>query len=460
MMKKIVFILVLWLPMVGGAQTIKLKKLDKVRRECWKEYVRAVKDGDGLSGDGLSGDGRLGDGRLRDGRLGDGRLGDGLFGDELPALADGKNRSLRLPNELESDRNGNAVEMKYYYGYKGERPTAEKPSAAFLYLHGSGPRIVEWLTGLRICQRFADTPSVYVIPQIPQEGEWYRWYQKSKQWAYEKMWRQLLVREDIDPARLYLFGISEGGYGSQRLASFYADYLAASGPMAGGEPLKNAPTENLSNTVFSLRTGALDYGFYRDKLTGYTASSLDSLERLHPTLFRHWVELIPGRGHSIDYSPTPEFLRRHVRNPLPKEWMWEDFEMDGRHRDGFYYLAVDERPCDSLRTRYDVRVVKEADGTSVVTVDVRNVIYTTTETDPCWGIEMRFERRYETATGGAFTLFLDEHLVDLNADVRVVVNGKEAYAGKVKLNRRHLQRSLDLWGDPLRMMPAAVEVRY
>ena len=52
--------------------------------------------------------------------------------------------------------------------------------------------------------------------------------------------------------------------------------------MAGGEPLKNAPAENLGNTAFSLRTGAEDKGFYRDRLTGYTAAALDSLQRLYP----------------------------------------------------------------------------------------------------------------------------------------------------------------------------------
>ena len=131
----------------------------------------------------------------------------------------------------------------------------------------------------------------------------------SKQFAWESLFRGALLRDDIDPARLYLFGISEGGYGSQRLASFYADYLAAAGPMAGGEPLKNAPAENLSNIGFSLRTGANDKGFYRDYLTRLTAEALDSLEELYPAGYRHNVQLIEGRGHHIDYSPTISSMR-------------------------------------------------------------------------------------------------------------------------------------------------------
>ena len=128
-------------------------------------------------------------------------------------------------------------------------------------MHGSGSKVQEWATGLALGKRFADAPSVYFIPQIPNEGQWYRWWQKGKQFVWDKLLRQTLLRNDINANRLYVFGISEGGYGSQRLASFYADYWAAAGPMAGGEPLKNAPAENLANTAFSLRTGAKDKGF-------------------------------------------------------------------------------------------------------------------------------------------------------------------------------------------------------
>ena len=176
-----------------------------------------------------------------------------------------------LPDSLEPQ-----ATLNYYFVSKGEQPSGGYP--LFLYLHGSGPRDREWATGLKLAQMFQDAPSLYFIPQIPNEGQWYRWYQRSKQFAWERLLRQALLRSDVNPDKVYVFGISEGGYGSQRIASFYADYWAAAGPMAGGEPLKNAPAENLRNIGFSLRTGAIDKGFYRNILTGYTADALDSLE--------------------------------------------------------------------------------------------------------------------------------------------------------------------------------------
>lgn len=211
-----------------------------------------------------------------------------------------------LPAELEP----NAI-MPFYYGTKGSAPGEGYP--LFLYLHGSGSKYAEWSTGLQLCQTFDDSPSLYFIPQIPNTGDYYRWWQKAKQFAWEKLLRLAFVSGDVDPDRVYFIGISEGGYGSQRLASFYADYLAGAGPMAGGEPLRNAPPENCANIAFSLRTGADDNGFYRNTLTENANRYFNILSMNHPGYYVHNIETIPGYGHSIDYYPTAPWLKTYVR---------------------------------------------------------------------------------------------------------------------------------------------------
>lgn len=364
----------------------------------------------------------------------------------LKALSEGNNGKWNLPADLEP----NAV-MPYYYGYKGkERPQEGYPF--FIYMHGSGPKEQEWATGLTICQRFDDAPSAYFIPQIPNEGSYYRWWQLSKQYAWEKLLRMSMLSGDINPNQIYMFGISEGGYGSQRLASYYADYLAAAGPMAGGEPLKNAPAENCSNIGFSLLTGAEDKGFYRDILTGYVAEAFDSLQQIKPDFFQHRIELIPGYGHAIDYSRTTPWLKKFVRNPYPAYFSWEDFEMDGRHRNGFYNLLVTERPSEE-RTHYEVQIED-----NVVRIQVDNVHYVTTQIDPNWGIEMKFNKSYEPATTGRFTVFLNEHLVDLKKPVQLWVNGKLYFKGKLKLNLRNMVNCCMAFYDSCRLYPASIEV--
>lgn len=367
---------------------------------------------------------------------------------QLSPLSSATAHHWMIPDSLEP-----SATLNYYYGTKGDSSVPRLP--LYIYLHGSGPRQLEWATGLRICSAFDDAPSAYFIPQIPQEGSWYRWYQKSKQWFIERMLRQALASERIDPYRLYLFGISEGGYGSQRLASFYADYLAAAGPMAGGEPLKNAPAENCGNIGFSLLTGEKDYAFYRNTLTGYTLAAFDSLQKLYPRAFPHRIELIPDKGHHIDYTLTTPWLKTFKRNPNPTSFIWEDYEMDNRHRQGFYNILVHKRPSPDLRTRYEMTITGDT-----INLTIQDITYTCTQKDTRWGIEMKFSRSYTPSHGGQITLFLHPSMVDLTHDITIILNNQTLYHSRPRPTTRALLRSLTTFADPLRIFPVAIELTY
>lgn len=371
----------------------------------------------------------------------------------MDELQKGNSSAWTLPSSLEP----NAI-LPYYYGRKKENASSSLP--LFLYLHGSGPKQQEWETGLKLAHLFKDAPSAYFIPQIPNEGEYYRWWQLAKQFAWEKLLRQTLASDQMDANQLYVFGISEGGYGSQRLASFYADYWAAAGPMAGGEPLKNAPVENCANIGFSFLTGADDMGFYRNILTHYTQVAFDSAQLAHPLsadgkpLFRHRIHLLPGMQHSIDYRLTTPWLKNFTRNPYPKTVLWEDFEMDGRHRSGFYNLQVLARPSEA-RTYYDMNI----EG-NVIRLNISNVEYTCTQKDKQWGIEMKFNRSYSNATGGKLRIYLNNQLIDMSQPVTIIVNGKPTFEGIVKANLKDMVTSCAEYFDPYRVYPASVDIDY
>lgn len=370
-----------------------------------------------------------------------------------PRLSDGVSGLWQLPSHLEPD-----AAMPYYYGSKESDNSDDTDKRRFyIYLHGSGPKQAEWATGLKLSQYFNDSPSVYFVPQIPNEGAYYRWWQKSKQWVWNKLLRQVMLNDSIDSNRIYMFGISEGGYGSQRLASFYADYLAGAGPMAGGEPLINAPAENLRNTAFSLRTGDRDYGFLRNQLTAITGAALDSLQSAHPDGYIHSVVLEPGRGHAIDYTATTPWLAGHVRNPYPRHVNWENFEMDGLYRDGFYNLYVNTRsnPDENSRTYYQMDITGND-----IDLRVDNVAYTATKTDTSFGfpIGMIFKKDYTPATGGSLTVYLSDRLVDMSKKVRLTVNGKEVFSGRLTPSLENLVNSCARFFDPDRLYPAAITV--
>lgn len=406
---------------------IRPKAIEKIRREVWQEWCTAQ------------------------------AAADTLPWPAQDSLSLAHTVRWHLPDALEAH-----ADMDFYGGTKGDKPQGGYP--LLLYLHGSGPRDMEWATGLKLCQMFDDAPSVYAIPRIPREDR-YRWYPQSKQWAWEHLIRQAFTRPDIDPARIYLFGISEGGYGSQRLASFYADYLAGAGPMAGGEPLINAPAENLSHTAFSFVTGMKDFMFCRNLLTAATCHALDSLADRYPGQYLHRIRMPENMGHGVDYRITTPWLVRYSREAQPKAFRWENFEMDGVKRNSFYNLEVlDEQP--DVRTCYDVDI-----HDNTVRICVRHVTYETTFTDPQWGIPMLFKRHLSPAPHGRLRIWLSEELVNLNRPVTVVVDAGATVPGSVVTHEQPLQlthesvhkamqQSCTLWGDPLRLFPAYVEVGW
>ncbi len=358
-----------------------------------------------------------------------------------------------LPDEFDGGNRYPAV-LPFYWGYKGAKPSEGFP--LFVYMHGSGAKDQEWATGLRLALSFQDGPSLYFIPQIPNEGRLYRWWQSSKQFAWERLFRLSLASGEVDPHRIYIFGISEGGYGSQRLASYYADYLAGAGPMAGGEPLPNAPVENCEHIAFSLRTGANDTQYHRNQLTQKAKEAFDKLEQMHPGKFNHRIEVIPGRGHGIDYYPTTPWLRQYARTAQPKTVHWEDYPMDNQYRKGFYNLEPLKRPTNQTERCYYEEEIKGQ------TIDLRIRIpkYDITEVSPQEAIPLSFTRSYTEAAGGKIRLYLSRQLVNLNQEITVRLNGKEVYRGVLQPNYSALASSCALFGDPLRLFGAMLELSY
>ena len=370
----------------------------------------------------------------------------------LGLLKEKNSGSWRLPESLEPN-----ATMPFYWGVNSDSAAIleeESKLPMFLYMHGSGDKNREWETGLKLALGYFYSPAVYMVPQIPNGyGELYRWAIQSKQWAWEKLLRLAFVNDKIDANRIYFFGISEGGYGSQRLAAFYADYLAGAGPMAGGEPLKNAPMENVANIAFSLRTGELDYGFGRNMLTNEALKTATELKRQHPGYFNHFIEIIPQQGHSIDYRPTTPWLAKFERNPHPRYFYWENYDMYGRHRDCFYNIRVNETSAenDKQRTCYEFSCEE-----NTINLTVKNVTYTATLTHA--NIEFLFSKEYSSVNKGNITIYLNEELFDLKKPITILLNGKKIFKGKVKPSLDTMVESCALYYDPERIFPAAIEV--
>ncbi len=360
-----------------------------------------------------------------------------------------KTGSWTLPSELEPN-----AKMPFYWGCNAEKVQEGTKYPMFLYMHGSGDKNQEWETGIGLSLRRFHSPGIYFVPQIPNTGDYYRWAIQSKQWAWEKLLRLAFLTEEVDANKIYFFGISEGAYGSQRLASFYADYLAGAGPMAGGEPLRNAPMENVANIAFSLRTGALDDGFSRNKLTQKALEVADALEKEHPGYYKHFIEVIPSYGHSIDYSPTTPWLAKYSRDPHPDYFYWENFDMYGRKREGFHNLRVlFENLLSTSPNRVCYEYIREG---NTVNLNLSRVNYTTTYAQN--GVEIDFNKKYLSVKKGTVRLYLNEKEYDLTQPVKVLLNGKEIFSGMVRPDLKTMVESCAFFYDPERVFAASIDI--
>jgi predicted peptidase len=114
-----------------------------------------------------------------------------------------------------------------------------------LSLHGSGERgtdgTLQTMIGLGpvVKGRDGEFPAIVVFPQAPPDSVW----AGAPGTAAMRMLDATIAELRADPDRVYLTGISMGGYGTWQLALDHPDRFAALVPVCGGiRPLPAAPT--------------------------------------------------------------------------------------------------------------------------------------------------------------------------------------------------------------------------
>lgn len=116
-----------------------------------------------------------------------------------------------------------------------------------LFLHGAGERgsgnleLVKKHGPPKLVEKNAKFPFVVVSPQCPKNERW-------SQQPVNELLTSILKNYNVDPQRVYLTGLSMGGFGTWDLAARHPERFAAIVPICGGgdpqtaEQLKSMPT--------------------------------------------------------------------------------------------------------------------------------------------------------------------------------------------------------------------------
>lgn len=339
-------------------------------------------------------------------------------------------------------------EMPFYLLAKGARGTNGWP--LFISMHGGGmdPDATgphgsamndsEWQAQVRLFGTIYPG-GLYFLPRMADDHDG-RWWYAYVQAIYDRAIRRAILFRDVDPNRVYVMGISEGGYAGYRLGAHMADHWAGSCAMAAAEPMDTSPPENFRNLPFRCGIGELDSLYNRINLARNYFAKLDELKQSDgaPAAYVHFFDEQKGNGHHINYQPGPLWIDDFVRNPWPTRVVWTVQPLNNVVRQQMYWLALDSVP-QNMPLMLTARVEK-------------NVVTITAEQNA--GDHQRI-----AAADLRLRVYLNDTLANLDRPVKVVVNGKSVFDGIVKRTAATLARSLNERGDPFFMFPAEIPVK-
>jgi len=250
-----------------------------------------------------------------------------------------------------------------------------------------------------------------------------RWWQRRQVENVDGILRAITREYNVDPNRVYLFGVSDGASGT------YFHAIRAPMRWAGFVALIGHPAV-LSNP--RLQAGGEVFARNLINRPMFVANAMD--DRLYPVgsvlpfvdLFRRLGADITFRRHTGDHSVSwwPDereridtFIRLHPRDPLPEHLFWETETTD--HFNRFHWIVIDElgdvpgdatraRPLDDdpfphVRPSGWVEAHRRDNTVSVTTYRVRRI-----------------------------TILLSPDAFDLRAPVTVIVNGQQAFSAVVR----------------------------
>lgn len=245
---------------------------------------------------------------------------------------------------------------------------------------------------------YKDHPEVggylYCALRAPTD-EWNGFYTDYFYPVLEKLIRQFVVCDDVNPDRVIAIGYSHGGYGAFAIGPkmphrFAAVHASASAPTGG----QTAP-DGLHSLRFSFMVGGKDTAYGRRERCEQFAQQLQAIKKKWPAAYPTKFRLIEEKGHGG--LPDRDLLKElvpHVRSAVPRHVRWR--LTDGTVKD-HYWLRV-ERPAPGTR----ISAHRGEDGVMQV-----------------------------EATA-AFSMWLDARLVDMNAELVVQASAPDPESDSVQ----------------------------
>ncbi len=184
--------------------------------------------------------------------------------------------------------------------YRPEKSTGKPPM--ILQLHGAGERgngddelYKVDVHGLSKLLKSNDYDCLFIMPQCPGNSFWTARVESVLDFV-----EQIKEKYDVDESRIYLTGLSMGGYGTWHTAMARPDLFAAIAPICGGGMAWNAHVLKMPAWVFH---GAAD-----ETVSVNQSDEMVNAMRANGTDVKY--TRMDGVGHGVwDYAYTDEMVK-------------------------------------------------------------------------------------------------------------------------------------------------------
>ena len=319
-------------------------------------------------------------------------------------------------------------------------PPAYDPDVALplvVCLHGAG------FTGDSYLERWATRLGAWSILACPttMAGTW--WTRPSEELVLATI-EAVRAQYRIDPDRIYLTGMSNGGIGAWIIGMHHAPRFAAVSPMASGIDDVLFPfLENLRHTSLYVIHGAADQ-IMPVWLSRSVTNELARLGIAYTYREHEWTHPHAG-GHFFPRQELPalvEWFRKQHRDPYPRS---VTVVRDASHLTDFGWVRIDA--TDRIAMFSEQLIDQHGDL-------IKNHVYAKLAVDVRAGnhIEVNTERVRR------YTLFLNDALINFSEPLTVVTDGRTSFQGTVTPRVETLLRDVRRRRDVDRLFPAQLTI--
>ena len=296
--------------------------------------------------------------------------------------------------------------LRYAQKVFGRAPKEGRSLWISLHGGGSAPASVNDQQWQNQFQLYQPKEGYYVVPRAPTDS-WNMWFQPHITPLFDRLIENFVVKNRVNPNRIFVMGYSAGGDGVYQIGPRMADRWAAASMMAGHP--NDAQPDNLRNIGFGLFMGGNDSSYNRNGMAEKWKGLLSKLKKGDPGGYDHRVRIYPGLGHWMqlkDAEALP-WMAKFTRNPWPGKVIWRQ---DGVIQTRFYWLGVAKSDYSKGRR---IEATVQGQMISLAAKQTSRV-----------------------------TIRLSDELVDLDRDLVVKLNGKQKFSGKTDRLKSQMSESL------------------